>query len=684
MSALIEDAPSCDPLTGLSTYNAFFEQIQSALELTTTPIASTAVFSIDLDQFQYINEDHGHAGGDAVLIAVADRLRICLREHDLTTCGSSTICRVGGDEFLVMCENVDDPAAAAAIATVLLDAIAAPIELRAGDVLVTARIGIKMAEADSDAQNMILDAETAQQNSRHVAGDRQTFFTPELRRLREKPESGLVDAMQHALVAEEFRLVYQPKISLTTNRIVGVEALLRWDRPNVGVVMPGEFIPAAELSGVIVPIGEWVLRESFRQAAVWHQAYPVTPLHISINVSARQFQTGLVETIRELLSETGISANTVCLEVTETTIMNDISGAITILDELKALGFKISIDDYGTGYSSLEYLHRMPIDELKIDRSFVAGLGDNAVSAAIVASIISLAQTMNQEVVAEGVETREQLERIRTMGCDFAQGYLIAHPVSSGEIDGYLNAHAAGHTLFSSNPAGGDVVFTPWIAESVLIIDDATDVRMLARMCLTAAGFTVAEAATAAQGLELASRLPPACVLLDVGLPDTSGTELCRVLRAGATTKECTIVMLTGYADRVDKADAFLAGADDYIVKPFTPRELVTRVRSAIDRRGTMVQTMGRSVDTALLEMLRTIRDQGVDNAVLHDDDHLSGRQIEILRRMLGGQRVSEVAGELFLSQSTVRNHLSAIYQRFGVHSQTQLLNLLRKRSVSA
>lgn len=143
-------------------------------------------------------------------------------------------------------------------------------------------------------------------------------------------------------------------------------------------------------------------------------------------------------------------------------------------------------------------------------------------------------------------------------------------------------------------------------------------------------------------------------------------------------------MMLTGYADRVDKADAFLAGADDYIVKPFTPRELVTRVRSAIDRRGTMVQTMGRSVDTALLEMLRTIRDQGVDNAVLHDDDHLSGRQIEILRRMLGGQRVSEVAGELFLSQSTVRNHLSAIYQRFGVHSQTQLLNLLRKRSVSA
>ncbi|MEQ1874388.1 MAG: EAL domain-containing protein [Ilumatobacteraceae bacterium] len=683
MSALIEETPPRDPLTGLCTYSKFFEHTQQALELTTTPTDSTAVFSIDLDQFRYINEDRGHAGGDAVLIAVADRLRTCLREYDLTTGRTSTICRVGGDQFLVMCKNVDDPAVAE-VAAVMLKAIAAPIELRSGHVLVNARVGIKIAEANSDAQGMILDAETAQHHARHLEGNRVTIFTAELRSLRKKPESGLVEAMQRALVAKEFRLVYQPKISLTTNRIVGVEALLRWDRANVGVVMPGEFIPAAELSGVIVPIGEWVLRESFRQAAEWHQAYPRTPVHISVNVSARQFQSGLVAMIRELLAETGISANTVCLEVTETTIMNDISGAIAILDELKALGFKISIDDYGTGYSSLEYLHRMPIDELKIDRSFVAGLGDNAISAAIVASIISLAQTMNQEVVAEGVETREQLERIRTMGCDFAQGFLIAQPVSPSEINGYLKAHAAGQTMLSSSPAGGDAMFAPWIADSVLIIDDAADVRMLARMCLTAASFTVEEAETAARGLELASRQPPACVLLDVGLPDTSGTEVCRVLRAGATTADCTIVMLTGHSDRVDKADAFLAGADDYIVKPFTPRELVARVRSAIDRRRTMVQTMGRSVDTALLEMLRTIRDQGVDDTVLHDDDNLTGRQIEILRRMLGGQRVSEVADELFLSQSTVRNHLSAIYQRFGVHSQTQLLNLLRKRSASA
>ncbi len=670
-------------MTGLSTYKRLFEQTQTALSQVRALASLIAIFSIDLDHFHYVNEDHGHDGGDAVLLSVADRLRTSLQQHDTDTSTVSTICRVGGDEFLLLCEGVVGEAAAAAIAAVVLDAIAMPITLTSGQVVVTARIGIAMAERHSDAQQMILDAETAQDHAKHIAGDRQHFFTAELREPREKLESDLVVALRHALIADEFRLVYQPKISLTTNRIVAVEALLRWERPNTGTVMPGEFIPAAELSGVIVPIGEWVLREAFRQAEIWHREYPKAQVHVAINVSARQFQTELVPKIRELLIETGISANTICLEVTETTIMTDIEGTIRILDELKALGFKLSIDDFGTGYSSLEYLHRMPIDELKIDRSFVAGLGGSTVSTAIVASIISLAQTMNQEVVAEGVETRDQLERLRTMGCDFAQGHFIAHPVSSAEIGDYLATHATGQTLIGLNTTGSEQEFAPWIAESVLIIDDATDVRMLARMCLAAAGFTVTEAGAGAAGLAMARHVAPDCVLLDVGLPDMSGVEVCRELREGLTTKECTIVMLTVQADRVDKAEAFLVGADDYIVKPFTPRDLVTRVRSSIDRRRAMFETMGRQVDTALLEMLRTVRDQDGDEDLVSDDDNLSSRQIEILRRLLGGQRVRDVAQELFLSQSTIRNHLSAIYQRFGVHSQTELLNLLRKRSAN-
>ena len=668
-----------DPLTGLSTYKNFFEHAQTALGQVRALASLIAIFSIDLDHFHYVNEDHGHEGGDAVLLSVADRLRTSLRQHDSDTNTVSTICRVGGDEFLLLCEGVRNPAAAAAIATVVLDAIALPIPLKSGQTVVTARIGVAMAQRYSEAQPLILEAETAQGHARRASG-RQHFFTEKLREPREHVRADLVEAMRHALVTDEFRLVYQPKISLTTNRIVGVEALLRWERPGVGTVMPAEFIPAAESSGVIVPIGEWVLREAFRQAAIWHQRYPKAPVPVSINVSARQFQTELVPTIRALLIETGINANTICLEVTETTIMSDIEGTIAILDELKALGFKLSIDDFGTGYSSLEYLHRMPIDELKIDRSFVAGLGGSSVSSAIVASIISLAQTMNQEVVAEGVETREQLERIGIMGCDFAQGYLIAHPVSSTEVGNYLAAHATGQTLIGFNSTGSDEKFTPWIAESVLIIENATDVRMLARMCLAAAGFTVTEAAAGTAGLAMARHLAPDCVVLDVGLPDMSGMDLCRELRQGPTTKECTIVMLTDHGDGVDKANAFLAGADDYIVKPFTPRDLAARVRSAVDRRRAMFETVGH-VDTALLEMLRTVRDQDDDADLVSDDDNLSSRQIEILRRMLGGQRVKNVAQELFLSQSTIRNHLSAIYQRFGVHSQTELLNLLRKRA---
>ena len=222
---------------------------------------------------------------------------------------------------------------------------------------------------------------------------------------RSAAESTLVEALHNAVGAGEFRLLYQPKISLATRRITGVEALLRWEHPERGLIAPGEFIAAAERSGAIVPIGAWVLKESLRQAAVWQQAYPTTPLRVAINVSARQLSTELARTVSDTMNEVGIRPNAVCLEVTETMLMENIDQTIEILDELKALGLTVSIDDFGTGYSSLEYLHRMPIDEVKIDQSFVAGLGSDAVNTAIVASVISLAHAMHLEVVAEGVET---------------------------------------------------------------------------------------------------------------------------------------------------------------------------------------------------------------------------------------------------------------------------------------
>jgi diguanylate cyclase (GGDEF)-like protein len=592
------DAQMRDPLTGLVTRHVFVEQVERALAVVGRTGSSTCVFAVDLDSFYVVNDAHGHDGGDAVLVAVAQRLISSLRQHD-TTARASAVTRVGGDEFLLMCEGVRDDAAATLIATRVLDAIGQPIELPSGTVALTASIGISMGADQSTPHQLVLDAEAAQRHAHGLGGARHKFFVREHQE-RASAEAALVEALRVAVTEDQLRLVYQPKISLATNRIVGVEALLRWDHPQRGLVPPDEFIPAAELSGVIVPIGGWVVREACRQAARWRQAYPRMPLHVAVNVSARQFRSDLAETIDDAIVASALDPTALCLEMTETTVMDDIDGTVGILAELKKIGLTVSIDDFGTGYSSLEYLHRMPIDEVKIDRSFIAGLGTDAVNTAIVASVISLAHAMGIEVVAEGVETLDQLERLRSLGCDFAQGYVIARPMAAAALDDYLAADAAGELLPRTDPTGGAV--RPPVAEMVLIVDDTADIRMLAMMSLTAAGFDVEEAANGAAALALARRLTPDCVLLDVGMPDMNGIEVCRALRAHPATAACTIVMLTTHANSTDKAEAFLVGADDYIVKPFAPRDLVARVRAAVRRRQTTIGPVGDQVATILQE----------------------------------------------------------------------------------
>ena len=565
-------ARSPDPLTGLPIRSDFLEHARRALAAERPTGWATVVFAIDLDHFHRVNDEHGHDGGDRVLVTVADRLHTLLRRHDTIVGGASAITRLGGDEFLLMFERVPDEAAALVIATSLMETVARPLALGARKVVVTASVGIAFSTSGSDPQQMVLQAEAAKRHAKECGRARHQLFTTEYSE-RSTAESTLVEALHNAVGAGEFRLLYQPKISLATRRITGVEALLRWEHPERGLIAPGEFIAAAERSGAIVPIGAWVLKESLRQAAVWQQAYPTTPLRVAINVSARQLSTELGRTVSDRMNEVGIRPDAVCLEVTETMLMDNIDQTIEILDELKALGLTVSIDDFGTGYSSLEYLHRMPIDEVKIDQSFVAGLGSDAVNTAIVASVISLAHAMHLEVVAEGVETSEQLERLHNLGCDFAEGYFIARPMPASEIDECLAANATGQQFPRADPTGGAARSA--LSETVLVVDDAADVRMLATMSLTAAGFTVEEAGNGAAAVALARRFVPRCVLLDVSLPDMSGIAVCKALRDDVLTAGCTIVMVTTHADSADKAEAFLVGADDYIVKPFTPRELV-------------------------------------------------------------------------------------------------------------
>ncbi|MBI5088776.1 MAG: EAL domain-containing protein, partial [Actinobacteria bacterium] len=522
-----------------------------------------------------------------------------------------------------------------------------------------------------------LDAEAALRRAQDLGGDRHQFFDVALQQATLRAEAQ-VEALRRAVRNDEFRLVYQPKVSLTTDRIVGVEALLRWDDPDAGVVGPSEFIHIAEASGLVVDIGSWVFRHACRQAAAWRNEYPRSALTVSVNVSARQFKAGLPELVRSALAEAGVPASSICVEMTETTVMDDIDLTVDILQQLKRMGLSVSIDDFGTGYSSLEYLHRMPIDEVKIDRSFIAGLGVHGEQSAIVASVISLAHAMQREVVAEGVETADQLARLRSLGCDLAQGFHLASPMTPHEIGRLIAADAAGERLLASVPS--DDTGSLLRNEVVLVVDDAADVRQLAEMSLTAAGFVVEEAGSGAAGVTMARRLQPSCVLLDLNMPGMNGLEVCKELRSHPETTACTIVMLTTSVEAADKAEAFLVGADDYIIKPFAPRDLVSRVRAAMKRRREMVSSVGRQIDAVLLDMLKVARDQAPAIDLMAESEKLSTRQLEVLRRLLAGERVPGIARALYLSQSTVRNHLSVIFQRLGVHSQEELIQLLRSK----
>ena len=403
----------------------------------------------------------------------------------------------------------------------------------------------------------------------------------------QKAKRAGADELRHALAEAEFRLVYQPKVSLATDRTIGVEALLRWHHPERGVVPPLDFIPLAEESGLIVPIGAWVLEQACRQADSWSNALPGgRPITVAVNVSPRQFESGLVETFGEIILKSGIDPATICLEVTEGTVMQDAQSAIETLRQLKALGTRISIDDFGTGFSSLAYLKKFPLDELKVDKSFVDGLGVDPEDTAIVAAVMGMAHALGLRVVAEGVENADQAARLRHLGCDQAQGYYFGRPGSAGEVDELLHAESAARARQPDGPAGARADNT--FAERILVVDDAHDVRQLARASLTAAGFEVWEAVSGEEALSIAREVLPDCVILDVNLPGISGLEVCRILRQDTEAQQPTIVMLTADAGAAEKVQAFALKADDYMVKPFSPRDLVSRVTAAMRRSGVL------------------------------------------------------------------------------------------------
>lgn len=416
-----------DALTNLPNQALFKDRLHQALTLARRNEQMLAVLLVNLDRFKTINDTLGYLTADQLLRNVADRLAGCLRDSD-------TVARFSGDEFAILVTQVSRTEDAAKIAESIKDALSAPFQFEDQELFVTTSIGISLCPDDGrDAIALLKNAGTALKRAKERAGNDYQFYasgrtTTALRQL--VLENNLRPGLEH----EEFILHYQPQVNIQTFKIVGIEALVRWQHPGLGLLYPVEFISIAEHSGLIVSIGEWVLRNACAQSKSWQDA-GFEPLRMAVNLSARQFQQPkLVDTIAEILKETGLDPRYLELELTEGSIMKDPDEAIGKLHELKGMGVKISIDDFGTGYSSLNYLKRFPIDTLKIDQSFVSELNTDPDDAAIVTAIITLAHALKLNVIAEGVETKEQLGFLRRLHCDEVQGYLFAKGISAEEF----------------------------------------------------------------------------------------------------------------------------------------------------------------------------------------------------------------------------------------------------------
>jgi diguanylate cyclase (GGDEF)-like protein len=427
-----------DALTGLPNRALFLDRLQQRLAPTRLGRPRSAVLFLDLDQLKYINDSLGHLVGDQVLIGVASRLQRSVRPDD-------TVSRISGDEFAVLLNEVASDQEARAVAERALEGVREPFIFGSRNLVVSASIGVRVVRADDrDAQDVMRGADLAMYEAKASGRGRVGTYRRELDE-RALQRLGLEEQLRAALENGEFRIVYQPIIALRSGRIDGVEALLRWRHPERGTVPPSEFISIAEETGLIVALGAWVLRESCLQTVSWNAAHPHTPLQLNVNLSARQLhEMDLVASVRRILNETGLPPHQLTLEVTESILLRDAASSIEQLRALRRTGVTIAIDDFGTGYSSLSYLQRLPVDIVKIDRSFVSEVASGARAAAFVRAILQLCRTIELRTVAEGVETAAQAAVLRRLRCDQAQGYFFAHPLEPDLIEERLCREEAG------------------------------------------------------------------------------------------------------------------------------------------------------------------------------------------------------------------------------------------------
>ncbi|MGE5515234.1 MAG: putative bifunctional diguanylate cyclase/phosphodiesterase [Bacteroidota bacterium] len=427
-----------DELTGLPDRDIFADRVAQAVLQVNRSGGSVALLLMGLDHFTTVNDALGHGAGDRLLIEVARRLRHCIRETD-------TAVRLEGDKFaLVM--TIAGTGDSVIVAEKVLRTVREPFAIDGQEVVVTFSIGIAIYPQDAgSATALVKQAENALHHAKVSGRNQYQFFSRDLN-LKARQRLDLESRLRRALANEEFAVFYQPKVRAGDNRIVGAEALVRWLDPDKGVVSPADFIPVAEETGLIEPIGAWVLRRSCEQTKLW-QDLGLTPIKVSVNVSPRQFRSrGLIDLVVATLAETGLDPRWLELEITESMLMNDVEGAVRKMTALRELGLGLSIDDFGTGYSSLSYLGRFPITTLKIDRAFIADVDTNPKTAEIARAIIGLSRGLNLEVVAEGAEVENHITFLRDNGCDTVQGYYYSRPVPSDQFERMLAEGVLYHT----------------------------------------------------------------------------------------------------------------------------------------------------------------------------------------------------------------------------------------------
>jgi diguanylate cyclase (GGDEF)-like protein/PAS domain S-box-containing protein len=555
---------SYDSLTGLPNRTLFYQTVRESIELAKDKEWRIAVLFISLDRFKIVNDSLGAELGDELLRQFSNRLVQCVRIRD-------TVGRLGGDEFALILTMTRNQQEAINMANEVREALRAPFDLRGQQAGLTTSIGIAMYPDDAtDPETLVRYADTAMVRAKEAGRDGYRFFTAGMN-VQVLARLDLELALRHALEHGEFVLFYQPKLNLSTGRISGAEALLRWNRPGYGLVYPAEFIPVMEETGLIVRVGAWVIDEACRQMAQWI-ADGTGELLVAVNVSSRQFVEGDLEAeVRASIARHNVDPTLLELELTESALMSNAERTIKVLSNLKALGIKIAIDDFGTGYSSLAYLKRFPIDKLKIDIAFVRDITINPDDAAIALAIISMAHSMKMQVIAEGVETRAQLAYLRRHRCDEIQGFHFSRPLPPKEMAEIV----ASNRVSPAEPATDESS-----RQTLLLMDDDVNVLSSLHRLFRRDNYRILTAMTPAEGFELLALHEVQVIVCDQRMPVMSGTEFLSKVKE--MYPETIRIILSGYTGLEAVLDSINRGAIyRFYTKPWDDNQLRDNIRLA-------------------------------------------------------------------------------------------------------